>query len=521
MGMLTTGCGTNVAALMVGGGPFDPGAVFFTPMVEFGIASAIGVTNSAKGTMFYWFKGTYGNGRNYNMNTADVMSNLMASQPVNSESVAGWDNVFDNASGFTGTFRTNMGGLLGGASNNDEVNTLGRSALVNGVWQAYLQSWDLSVTPKRAATYLWMAATGWVKVSAGVGDNMTTTPVVNFNNSYGFTINPILNQGYRGTFGFSQFFTDLQNSIVDSSLNISSTDLAKFVGTGPVDLLSDGSGPFGRQPEIYRYGNKTGFLTNRGTHSSTWAAIGTAAALYDAPYSPLGLPTGKAVVEWVSSISSSRATGVNTVSIDNNCNPIAVGDLLVAVCLPSNGAPAAANTFANQNGWTVAGQVNWGVSGEGGNVCVLWKIADSGDVTAAGTLKTYIFTCLNNVTWGNGGFMCSIKGHDPTTPIDVTPTFQANATGAGLIAPDITPSTSNCTLLSLFTQDGNQNNANIRAPATGNEIFSTGSPAGNGPGLLASFEYLTGSSAPGTRTATTTTAGKVANCGATVLIRHA
>jgi hypothetical protein len=295
--------------------PYLPGAVNLTPWTVLtsysGTAGAIGVTNSNDVLYSFWMRtvmidtvtskshtGTFSynsiNGSSgifVNPGTATLDATV-----ASAEGVSGGVMFLDNASGNIGTVRLAFGDInstqatsLTGGHFYQGIKSAGYASSY-GEWRQVVVAASLGYGAGLKRLALYMAAPGQPLTNQNI---VATTSVYsanwntfNLNSAFGFAINWYQTNGFL-TLGVAQMFVKLGVATIDGADVISAADgsgyctinaglLARLNNIKPVDFGADGSNVFagytltgnytnGAKPDIYHVGDKSTFLTNRGT----------------------------------------------------------------------------------------------------------------------------------------------------------------------------------------------------------------------------------------------------------------
>jgi hypothetical protein len=514
---------TNSAATVAA---YTPSAVSFNQTARLGTTTALGVTDTSRGLLSMWVKGSVSNttlGITPDANWFAGLVNIACNNSATgtSETAPGICSVWDNASGVYGTLRLNLNDTTGGPAHTLQI--LKASLWSNTTWQHYLLVWDTNFAngSKQYAIYL-----NGTKVTGAAATDGSPSFIDNINNAAGWAINSTTTSGSPGSFDIADVMMDTHTTgLVDGSNNYTGS-LAAFISGGkPVDLGANCATPLASTPEICLKGTKSGFATNQGTASTALALTnptGTSSAtalLWNAPYGPGGPPAGKPVQQW---ITASHITGLTSgsTSFATNAlaNAIVQGDLLLLFVDLIDTSTAIDRGLITPTGWTLLSTTGaalpFHVTTSGnlpGNYAVYWKVAAAGDVTAAGANWTNAPTVSWATTNGNAlrsaGFtLVDYTGTNASTPIQTaSATMNGGAGNNGVTsaaAASVTPTSTPTLLASASSYAGN---AFIATPPGSQELrYRLTDKAGGGNGYtMVSDEALSSTAATGTRTATT------------------
>lgn len=361
---------------------------------------------------------------------------------VGSENIPGYDFCCDNAGGTWGTLRSNKNNDWIGASapnnngaayNSNTPVTSGQQDYqlfqrINGIWVNFLNIADFS-TPANPLDSWYMNGVQVNVAGSVVGGSPFTAP-----------FSPYIGQNPRGigigndsgNGGCSQF--DIAQVLMDAGADLPSNPygwlnsagvapdalVQRFYKSGPVDFGADGSGVLGlsRKPGLYLNGDKTGFLTNKGSSAAAWsiaasqitstatAPMTASPAIYDCPVGPGAAPPAYPYLKWQGQGSSNGvssdpdwqelATGTQTqCTVSSYCQLIEAGDTILvllattdnnsninhAIQTPAANTPSAGWNWTAVNGFPAFMPTNG--PGYGMNIAAFTAVAPS--TLAAGT----------------------------------------------------------------------------------------------------------------------------------------
>lgn len=492
---------------------YVPQGVQFHPEAWLLSAAAAGFTDSPNGVMTIMLRGTVGsvanqiNGARWSLGNMNVVSNMGA---VVSESLP-FNFALDNAAGTIGTVRFNLNDSTGGTNHNAQG--IVSSAVVNGLWQCYTFMWSTNFGSglKRGAIYINGVSQG-ITTLTDVG----TVPAfnVNYNNAAGFGINVAPGNGdVRGAFEAADWFIDTTQDPLGNGGIGAAACAAKFCTPGGVlvDPGALGTLPFGTTPTLFYSGGKAGWAAGNKGSLTSLPQTGT---LYNAAYNPGGKVAGRAYVEWVidGELPAHTAATASLATL-NNGNPVVAGQRLFLVVSLIDSSVFLDRAIATPAGWTALTGFPLAVNGTGGyptNQAIFTKIADSGDVNAAGTDKAMPMISwtanANSLRSGTYQLICVSSGDPNNASVNIQhqPTPTQNGAIAGPLAPSVTPTADGALMLCwYFFYDASQ--AGVMTPNVAQDLrfkyLNTSTTRGF---AMFTSERLSGLSASGTRAATQT-----------------
>lgn len=282
--------------------------------------------------------------------------------------------------------------------------------------------------------------------------------------------------------------------------------LKKFWNNGPVDLGSNGSNVFGRQPEIFlgHGATKSSWMTNLGSVTN----LTTNGILYDAFYGPGATPTPhKAYVKWAKTDDKDPTTATSMVAQWGPETPPA-GDLIVLIWygIDTGGVDKGFGTICG-TGFTL---VEYAApnSADGSSSTTCSKVSTGSEPTSY-TSGTFVVV-NRGLRWAllDIGQATGIRGHGQAAPtsccnggLSVLPSGQVTGAVAGDTILQIAGTYNNS-----GTGPGGTRNAVI-VPDGGDVVLSAPitNQAGNSPQLTVTQEFQTSSGSTPVRTFTGTT----------------
>lgn len=298
---------------------YSPGAVAMTPYTYLGnLGAALGVTNSNDVLIFGYmrttpitkaFNNSFANTPIWNGNAGGFTWFTNGSAANIGEGTPGVGFFVDNAGGNYGTLRLSYSdstSVLAGPIKTFQTLKPAFFAQNPGQWIAVMVAASLSGTAgsRRFALYTALPGGPWVNQNIDVSGGDTLSGVPDVNNAAGWAMGYYKNIG-GASWEQSQFYMKLGlptyngNSIVSAQsggiCTIDATVLSNFYTPGgPIDFGPTGSLPLGVRPEIHFVGDKTTFLTNKGsasgmTTATVYASSGTTA---QTPFSNAGRGPG-------------------------------------------------------------------------------------------------------------------------------------------------------------------------------------------------------------------------------------
>lgn len=341
-----SGLTTNGAAMTTGAGTV-PDTSHFTIFAEFRLNAGNSAVSTTSTSLFTDFVSS-------EQNIGDGTESLPGIVPF----------ILDNAAGNYGTWRFNIGdstAATGGSAHNCLMNGYFSRGIEDSAWHWFLATGNLTAsgTTKDIALYIDGSVVGQT-CNYSTGGTMVAAISARGFAIRDFLANSLTTGAGRIEFGdvFADYATDaicMDNStpIVRNGTSYACTTqdtvptalLAKFWSSGPVDLGSTGSNPFGRQPEIF---------LGHGAGPSTWQTnlgsvnnLTTTGPLYNAAYAPNTTPTAHRVfTRWSTSAYGTPAVDT-TEAMNTGGNAIVAGDLLLAGIVGTDTSGSTAHGLAS------------------------------------------------------------------------------------------------------------------------------------------------------------------------------
>lgn len=417
--------------------------VSFIPSAH-AVSTQLGWTDTSYLVMSMWVRGFMGTGTRpasqpWSWAVRDIVCSVNETTTAwGSENIPGYDICNDNAAGSYGTLRSNINANWPPAANNNNAaintNTTTTSGqpgfnifqTFNGIWTHFLQVMDTS-DPTNPRNSFAINGVPLVTTTAIPGSTLPSALIPYIGqNTRGLGI---ANNSGNGPFGCTQFdmaqlFMDCGSDLpsnpfgwLDVSGSIPTALIQQFYKTGPVDFGSDGSAVLGlsRKPGLYLNGNKSSFLTNKGSSTATWSMTPSSFAfasapmtatptLYDSPVGPGQSAPLYPYLKWQAQGGSNASSGMpswqeltstiqNKCTVTNYCQPIAAGDRILvllattdnngginhAIQTPSSGTPTTGWTWTAVSGFPAFLPTNG--PGYGMNIAAFSTVAPA-DLTA-------------------------------------------------------------------------------------------------------------------------------------------
>lgn len=482
------------------GGGYVPSAVSFNQTASLSTKGfAAGVTDTPRGFVVAWFRGSVGNltfqGQNadssWSAGLADLLGNYASAG--SSETAPGMILVWDNLSSTIGTARLNINdsncNTSCGTNANHSYQAYRTNTWVNTSWHQYIWIWDMSFAQGSRRSALYIDGIKQTLTSAAEVGTIVNPFNININNAAGYGFNVVTQSGAPGSFDIADVMVDTHTTgLIDASNNFTGS-ITKLYNNGPVSLGPQCASPLGSVPEFCFVGDKTSFATNQGAATQAFAlsnpVSGTSSAtplLYNASYGPAGAPSARPVFQWVY---SSHLTGQNAATTSypltthgNLANKISLGDLLIDIVQLEDTSVSLnrAMTIAAPSGtWNVLSTT--GISFPyvsptllPSNYAIYWKLADASDVTAAGgdwtNAPTISWTANANALRTASQTVVDYINVNQTTPIQAA-AAQYNTTSTTPQLPAVTPTSTPATLISVVQLPSNDG---VDTPPTGEDL---------------------------------------------------
>ena len=478
-------------------------------------STQLGNTDTAVGLVSLWFRGTVGtalnpavtnDGDGWSLGIMDILSN--AGPGFTSETVPGLNITTDNSSGI-GNFRFNWNDATGGSGHSIQASVPSFLTGYDGGWHHLILSWDFtSVTTPLAVAY-WdgvkISNINLQKIGSLAGPDLKPNIM---NNTRGLMMGG--NSGNTGALraDYAQVLLDTGSSYMTAG-DLPASLVKRFYNNGPVDYGTDGSTALGVQPQVYLNGDKSTFLTNKGSSAATFTSATQGAnnlGIDNSSYGPAGNQTGRPARLWEA---EAHASAVASIVPTNYGMPIASGDLLLLLVVISDATGNINHAIQTPAGWTplwsnIAFPQQWqGAGNDPMNVAAWYKNAAVGDVTATGADWSG-----PTVSWttASGSVSATVINYGQAHVQAGAATAFTTGTTAPT-APTVTPTSAATTLMSGFAFYRTSTSGKT-TPPTGQKlaIKSRGGAVGSIPYWMCSDEPLTGTSATGIRTASQGTA---------------
>lgn len=516
--------------------PYQPSMVTFTPETELAVVGSSIVANGGVDTTHFiahWWERcgvgsittvvvTQGNESNWTCELLDEWTNL-GDGTCTSETCPGLDFVYDNATGTLGTLRLNMNDATGGNNHSFQAKLNNFHPPINAGLHEFLWVGDMGFTQGNKRNAFYMDRVKQVLTSqAEVGTVGSFNVAVN--SALGFGINGHTNSGITsGAFDIADFFLDTHTTsftgcaaIIDASSNVCTALVNAWTNNGTTftNPGRNGASIYGSQPDLFFTGAKGPFSTNVGAATATFAlsnpVSGSSATplIVSAAYGPVGAPTTRPYFKWVSGghltgISSSTAS----LTPSNRGNPIVQGDFLLFCMVLADTSTAVNRLIVTPSGYAVVPTttITYPLETTGthpGNYDCTYKIADSGDVTAAGsdwgTPPTYTWTTNANTLRSATYELYDYGGANVSTPIQVADGQKFASTSTSSVAPTVTPTGIPTTLITV--NQFWQNQINVQPDTSEDLRFKLSQGVSNTSFSMASDKALSTTSATGSIT---------------------
>jgi hypothetical protein len=507
-------------------------------------AALTNTSDSGYGIHYVCMRGTTGigttvsNGGSWSVHNLDVIANW-GPATNSSEGVQGETFTFDNAPGSNiGSLRANAGDASNTSSGTTghKANASIYSVLNTGMPECYLwaYAYDGAGSTKHAIYKNGVAVlTAFTAGSSPATFNITNpkgwginASASNVNHGSGVDIGDVLMDWHNQT---DKTSTNWRTYLLANGTLPASTVSAFYdSATGPVDITN--VPPLSATPELLFSGDKTAFVTNKGTVTNTFEIAlyskdttysGNTKQIWNASQGITGPQDAFPFSRWpalVQSVAGASTSTPTSFTIYNNALPVYSGDLMILVVVATdNGGQYVDRNIgvSTPTGWTRFGTATANANGYPMNTAAFWHRVDPVEATAArgtttwtnaptfGINVTGATQTMKQLGWHLMEFGQSAGGVIAASPKQIT-----GAAGVfAITANGITPTSPTSLLVNAFCVPNPTASGNVNPPTSQDVRWTNMSNSGTVPYCLLSDEKITGTSALTGRTATEINAG--------------